>query len=105
MTFLVESATEPLDVLVFEVPTTDSPEVQVREKDLGTDLLLVTSSGPPGPQGKQGPPGPAGDASAVEIDLANHLGQTTNVHGIADTSQLVIDDIPTLTLIFENGLI
>lgn len=47
------------------------------------------------------------DAALATADshLSLHAAQTTNVHGIPDTSNLAEDDIPSLTLIFENGLI
>lgn len=43
--------------------------------------------------------------ATADANLSLHAAQTTNVHGIADTSNLAEDDIPSLTLIFENGLI
>ena len=42
----------------------------------------------------------------VQSLIAEHAALTTNVHGIVDTSELVDnDDVPDLTLIYENGLI
>jgi hypothetical protein len=80
-------------------------------------------------QGQPGPPGPSGD-----VALEEHLSDTTNVHGIPDTSlletkagaqakvdvhavqtvnvhgimdfdDLVDNDAPNFTLIYENGLV
>lgn len=49
---------------------------------------LVGETGPQGPQGIQGIQGPAGTADASGAVEA-HEADTTNIHGIADTSDLV----------------
>jgi hypothetical protein len=40
---------------------------------------------------------PAGSAAAVQSNLDSHTGATTSVHGIADTSALIVEGDPRLT--------
>lgn len=40
---------------------------------------------------------PAGSAAGVQSNLDSHTGATTNVHGIADTSQLIVEGDARLT--------
>jgi len=59
---------------------------------LSSTVMVVPVEGPPGPQG------PPGDGSAVvDAAIAAHVADTTP-HPVYD------DNIPDLSLIFENGL-
>lgn len=46
-----------------------------------------------------------GALSSAQSYTDLHAIQTLNVHGIQDTSNLAPDDMPDLTLIYENGLV
>lgn len=66
----------------------------------GTQHVSVTNSGPPGPAGPQGPTGAPG-SGAVDTVARDMI----SLHLIDTTPHSVYDDMPDLTLIFENGLI
>lgn len=94
---------------------TDRPdhfEVTVEMKNTPIEIEVNTSQvGPPGPRGEQGvpgqpgPPGPAGDSGAnpefvietVEAAISTHVTDPTP-HTAYD------DDMPSFSVIFENGL-
>ena len=57
--------------------------------------LVTGTSGPQGPQGIQGEQGPAGEDTTELIE--NHIIDTT--------PHPAYDDLTSLTLLFENGLV
>jgi len=98
-----QTLTSPQDLLLVDAPK--KPAV-VQMADSPEDVLIITAGGPPGPAGPQGEKGERGDPGPDTLEWVEiHAQQTTNVHGITDTSILVTDDAPDMTLIFENGLV
>ena len=95
---VVEVTSSTSEVIV----TGDSPEVQVlvteppeqvEASTVTESVVEVATPGPIGPPGPEGPVGPAGDV----VGLEDHIQDVT--------PHPTYDDIPSLTLLFENGLI
>ena len=55
----------------------------------------VGPQGPQGPQGPVGPQGPQGESGAAAV--ATHIADTT--------PHPAYDDLPSLSLLFENGIV
>lgn len=62
---------------------------------VGSHLLIPGPPGPQGPAGPDGPSGPPGPPATAE--LATHVA--------AAEPHQAYDDLPSMRLIFENGLI
>jgi hypothetical protein len=60
-----------------------------------TVVPIKGDPGPQGPQGEVGPQGPAGESGTVALET----------HIDSATPHPVYDDLPSLNLLFENGLI
>lgn len=88
---ILENESSDLSVVaeetVFEF-TTESSELTINE---------AAPQGPPGPEGPPGPPGPPGSSSGTTVDLQEHI--------IAPEPHPAYDDMQSLRLLFENGLI
>lgn len=85
-----------------------NPDLSLRVDDLGTTtdpVATVPSWRDIQRQTSGGSTGLEAQINTVSADLAEHEVQTFDVHGIPDTSDIAKDDIPSLTLIFENGLV
>jgi len=80
------------------------PDVEIRSTtqrivvNPQTQHVSVIPAGPVGPPGVEGEPGPPGvDAeTSVELVMAEHVAD--------DTPHPAYDDMPDLTIHFENGL-
>lgn len=68
--------------------------------DPATSAVSVTNSGPVGPRGYQGPTGAPGSGAVDE-----YARDQISLHLIDPTPHPTYDDLPDLSLIFENGLI
>ena len=89
--------------LTFEPP----PARVVQSGPPDCEFLVVTPGGVPGVPGPEGPssttpgppgpPGPEGPPGEGAVDIANHINDPT--------PHPAYDDIPSLVLLFENGLI
>lgn len=90
-----EQITDQEDLLLYLVDlgeTTDFPDPVPSFRD-----MQRTTAG--------GSEGLAAQVEALEVFLSAHLADTTDVHGIIDTANLAPNDMPDLTLIYENGLL
>lgn len=77
------------DDVIVVVPDTGYVVVQ----DSRDPIIVEVNTTIPGPRGPQGVPGDANDGGA----LATHIVDTT--------PHPAYDDLPSLTLLFENGLV
>lgn len=74
-----------------------NPQIEITTQGAPT-FTVVPIKGDPGPQGPQGavgPQGPAGESGTEALET----------HIDSATPHPVYDDLPSLTLQFENGLI
>lgn len=77
---------------------------------VGSHLLIP---GPPGPQGPAGPDGPSGSigppgppgASTDVVVVQQEIASAVQTHIVSQTPHTAYDDIASLTLLFENGLV
>lgn len=65
------------------------------------DVVVVPKAGPKGEQGDPGPPGPPADLS----DVQQRVDDAMTVHVIDPEPHPAYDDMPSLTLLFENRLV
>lgn len=80
----------------FELGPVVLPPIRVPLPD--ARVLLVPVRGP------QGPPGPPGDLDDLEA-VQGLIDDTVEVHVQAVEPHPAYDDLPSLRLLFENGLI
>jgi hypothetical protein len=64
-------------------------------------VRVLPSPGPPGPDGDQGDPGPPADLAEVQQRIDDAL----ITHVIDPEPHPAYDDMPSLTLLFENRLV
>jgi hypothetical protein len=90
-----------LEETYIEVVAPDLPIVDVAAPE-PSSLVVVAVEGPPGPQGPIGPSGTAGDF----IQIQNMIDNSISTHVADPEPHPAYDvDMPSLVLIFENGLI
>lgn len=91
----------PADGSVTEhVTEVTAPENQASAEAVAPTTVVVgipTAVGPPGPAGPPGTPGGGEGGGVTPADLTAHINSTTpHPH---------YDDLPSLALLFENGLV
>lgn len=83
---------------------TDVIEVVVRTQHINvhpsTGSVTVVNAGPPGPRGPVGPTGAPGSGA-----IDDYARDIISLHLVDPTPHPAYDDLPDLSLIFENGLI
>ena len=94
------------DVVAVQVPR-EVTNVVVAPRPITVQVGGVGLPGPPGVAGPHEHPSyltvPVADTRYAPM---SHVDQTINVHGIRDTSPAdSLNDLPDLTLIYQNGLI
>lgn len=70
-------------------------------------VVTVAAPGPQGSPGPPGPPGPPGDASEAvgEPRVVELISDAVGGHIVDSEPHPAYDDMPSLVLIFENGLL
>lgn len=74
-----------------------TPTVTV-ERSAARSVAIYSNRGEQGPVGPQGPQGPQGPIGPSNIEVIN-------AHIADETPHAAYDDIPSLTLLFENGIV
>lgn len=83
--------------VVFRSPTT--PRLQMGPP-VSLVLTVVPVLGPPGPPGAEGPPGGIGTGEAQTL-----IDDSVTAHVLTPEPHPAYDDLPSLLLLFENGLV
>lgn len=91
------------DRVVVVAPAVNDRVVVVRQ----AQVVTVAGRGQQGAPGPPGPPGPPGDASGAvgEPRVAELISDAVGGHIVDTEPHPAYDDMPSLVLIFENGLI
>lgn len=98
----MSSPFDPFDPpeIVLEPPPI--PEIRIDPPESDT-IHVVAVPGPPGDDGPPGEPGPPGGIS--ESAAQDMIDTSIGVHVAAPEPHPAYDDLPSIRLIFENGLI